>query len=198
VTAAIVAPMVRVVSLAPLGWAMAGGMALVSVGSRSGVALRLTIAGAAVAAATAFLLDDPAAATLAGSPTPLRARRWHRIAVAAVGVPLWWTAAVTVAIARTGGLPLRGRALELTVLVAVALAVSSGAATTGDRTGGGVAGAACSVAGFASTLLPPRWWLPFPTDPGGSGATPRLAVILALAVAVLTWTTRDPARRRLR
>lgn len=194
-SAAVVAPLVRVVSLQPLGWAMAGGLMLVSVGDGGSGALRLSAAGAAVAAATAFVLDDPAAPTLAGSPTTLRVRRSHRIACAAVAMALWWMVVVNVATARAGGLPLRGRALELTVLAAVALAVSAGAATTGDRTGGGVAGAACSAVCFVSTFLPPAWWLPFPADPGGPGATRRLLVLLALAAAVLAWMSRDPARR---
>lgn len=194
-TAALGRPLVRVVSWQPLGWVMAAGVAFVSIGSRSGVALRFSVAGAGVAAATAFLLDDPAAGTLAASPTPLSARRLHRVAVAAAVIPLWSTVAVSIGATHGAGLPLRGRTLELTVLVVIALAVSAAAATMGDRTGGGVAGAACSAACFASTFLPPRWWLPFPADPSGPGASHRLAAILACAIALLAWTSRDPARR---
>jgi hypothetical protein len=192
-------PMPAIVSWQPLARVMAAGMVFVLVGSRSGTAARVTIAGAGVAAATAFLLDDPAAETLSASPTPLPARRAQRVAIAAVAVALWWAAAVTVAATQIGVVPLAGPALEVGVLVAVAVAVSAAAATMGDRTGGGIAGAAVSVACFASTFLPSRWWLPFPPDPAAPGATPRWLAVFVCATALLAWTSRDPARpRRLR
>ena len=58
---------------------MLAAIALVAIGSRAGVALRLSIAGAAVAAASGFLLDDPAAMTLAASPRSLRRRCLQRV-----------------------------------------------------------------------------------------------------------------------
>lgn len=193
--AALARPVQGVVSWQPLAGMMAAGVGLVLVGSRGGVALRVSVAVAGVAASTAFLLDDPAAETLAASPTPLSDRRAQRVAIAAGALAVWWTATVAIAAARGGDFPLRGRALELVVLVAIALAVSAAAATTGDRTGGGIAGAAFSVVCFASTLLPPRWWLPLPSDSTAPDAVPRLIAILACAVALLAWTSRDPARR---
>ena len=188
----------RVVAWQPVGRMMVAGMAFVLIGSRSGAAARVTIAGVGVAATTAFLLDDPAAETLAGSPTPLSARRAHRVAIAGLALPLWWAGAAGAAALRGVELPLRSLALDLAVLVTIALAVSAASSAAGDRTGGGIAGATCSVACFASTFLPPRWWLPFPADPMLPGAAPRLIAILALAVALLAWASRDPARRRRR
>lgn len=192
--AALWRPVPRVLSWHPLAQMMAAGIGFVMVGSDGGAIQRLSVSGVGVAAATAFLLDDPASETLAASPTPLSARRAQRVAIVAMVVASWWTVAVTVAATRAGGFPLRGRALELGVLVTVALAVSAAAATTGDRTGGGIAGAACSTACFASTLLPPRWWLPFPPDPTAAGAALRWVAVLVCAIALLAWTSRDPAR----
>ena len=186
--------MPAIVSWQPLGWVMIGSTVLVTLGDRGDAPSRLSIAGAAVAAATAFLLDDPAAATLAPSPTPLHVRRLHRMLIAAAIVPLWWAATVSLAADRVAGLFVRGLALELTVLTFVALA-GSAAASARHPTDGGIVGAVCSIACFASTFLPPRWWLPFPGDPTGPGAPQRLTAILACAIALLVWSSRDPARR---
>ncbi len=193
--AALARPTGRVLSWQPLAQVMVAGLVFVTIGSQAGVSLRLSIAGAAVAAATAFLVDDPAAVTLAASPTSLPIRRLQRVAVGALAVGFWWTAAVSVATHRAGGFPLRGRALELGVFVAIALAVSAATATIGDRTPGGIAGAVFTTACFAMTLLPSRAWLPFPADPSAPGAAPRLLTALACAVAVLAWASRDPAHR---
>jgi hypothetical protein len=184
----------RVTSWQPLARVMAAGIAFVFIGSRSGTEARLTVAGVGVAATTAFLLDDSAAETVAASPTPLSARRAQRIAIAAVAVALWWAAATTAAAAQVDGLALAGPTLEVGVLVLVAVGVSAAAATMGDRTAGGVTGAVVSVSCFALTLLPSRWWLPFPHDPTEPGATPRWLALLACSVALLAWTSRDPAR----
>lgn len=179
----------------PLAHMMAAGVGFVLIGSRAGVSPRLSIAGVAVAAASAFLLDDPAAVTLAASPTSLPVRRLQRVAVAALAVGLWWTAALSMAVHRAGGLPLRRRTLELAVFVAVALAVSAAATTMGDRTAGGIAGAVFTIASFATTFLPSRVWLPFPAESDGPDAILRLLVVLLCAVTVLAWASRDPAQR---
>ena len=190
-------PALRVMSWQPLVYVMVAGILIVASGNRAGVHLRLSIAGAAVAAATAFLLDDSAAVTLAASPTSLSLRRLQRVTVAALAVGLWWAAAIAVTTHLVGGFPLRGRALELSVFVAVATAVSATASTMGDRTAGGIAGALFSMAGFATTFLPSRTWLPLPPNPDAPGATSRLLAVLFCAIAVLAWVSRDPARRRL-
>lgn len=191
-------PAIKVVNWQPTARLMIAGLAFVTIGSQAGVPLRLSIAGAGVAATSAFLLDDTAAVTLASSPTSLPIRCLHRIIVAALAVSLWWVAAVALATNRTGRYPVAGQALELSVLVALALAGSALASTIGDRTTGGIAGAACSIACYATTFLPPQPWLPFPADPDGPRATPRLLAVLLFATAVLVYSSRDPAKRTLR
>ena len=191
-------PAIKIVNWQPTARLMVAGLAFVTIGSHAGVQLRMSIASAGVAASTAFLLDDHAAITLASSPTSLPMRRLHRIAVASLAAGLWWVAAVTLATNRSGSFPIAGRALELSALVAVALAAAAGASTLGDRTTGGIAGAACSIAAYASTFLPPQPWLPLPAHPDAPSAAPRLLATLACAMAVLAYTSRDPATRKLR
>ena len=155
-------PAIKVVNWQPAARLMVAGLAFVTIGSQAGVQLRLSIAAAGVAASSAFLLDDHAAVTLASSPTSLPIRRLHRVTVAALAVGLWWVAAVSVATNRAGSFPVAGRALELSVLVAIALAASAVASTVGDRTTGGIAGAACSIAVLRHDLPPPAAVAPTP------------------------------------
>jgi len=194
----LVRPAIKVLSWQPMARLMVGGTAFVTIGSRVGVPLRLSAAGAGVAATSAFLLDDHATVTLASSPTSLPVRRLHRVIVAALAVGLWWAGTVALATNRTGGFPVAGRTLELSMLVAVALAASAVAVTIGDRTTGGIAGAAFSIAAYATTFFPPQPWLPLPAHPDAPGATPRLVVALGCAAAVLAYTSRDPATRTRR
>ncbi len=191
-------PAIKIVNWQSTAGMMVVGLAFVAIGSQAGAQLRMSIAAAGVAACSAFLLDDHAAVTLAASPTSLPVRRLHRVTVAAVAVGLWWVAAVTLATNRAGSFPIVGRALGLCVLVTIALAASAVASSVGDRTTGGIAGAACSIAAYATTFLPPQPWLPLPAHPDAPGATPRLLATLACALAVLAYASRDPATRRLR
>jgi len=187
-------PAIKIVNWQPVATLMVAGLAFLTIGNRSDV-LRLSIAAAGVAASSAFLLDDHAAVTLASSPTSLPIRRLHRITLTALVVGLWWVAAVAVASNRTGNFPVAGLSLQIGGLVAIALAASAVASTVGDRTTGGIAGAACSIAIYATTLLPPQPWLPLPSHPDAPGATPRLLATLICAAAVLAYTSRDPATR---
>jgi hypothetical protein len=187
---------VRVVTWTPMVGAMVAGTLFVALGSRAAVPMSLSVAGAGLAAAGGFLLDDPASVTLAASPTSRRSRALLRVSVAALGAGLGWAGAVAVATQRAGGLPLRGATLQLVALVATALAVSAVASSVGDRTAGGIAGAVVTIGCFASTFLPPKAWLPFPADPNGPGAKLRLIGVLGVALVVLFVGTGDPVRRR--
>lgn len=189
---------VKILNWQPTARLMIAGIAFVTIGSQAGVQMRLSIASAGVAASIAFWLDDHAAVTVASSPTSLPIRRLHRVTIAALAVGMWWVAVVTLATNRAGSFQIVGRALEISVLVAVALAASAVASTVGDHTTGGIAGAACSVASYATTFLPPQPWLPLPAYPDAPGATPRLLATLAGAMAVLVYASRDPATRKLR
>jgi hypothetical protein len=188
----------RVANCQPLAQMMVAGWVVVIVGGRSGTMFRLSVAAAAVAAATAFVFDDPAAETLASSPSSLARRRLQRAAIAVVGVGTWWAVAVPLSRQWAGdlsGLSVVDATLEFGVYVAISLAVSAGASRLGDRTGGGIAGAVTTMACFATTFLPHRRWLPLPTD-GAPNPTPRLIALLAVAVAGIVLASTDPAHRR--
>lgn len=195
---ALAPPSRRVVKWQPMAQVMLFATLFVILGSRAGVLQRLSMAGVAVAAASAFMLDDSAAITLAAVPTSLPVRRFWRVAATVVTIMLWWVAAVAFATHQVGDFPLRGRALELIVFVTIAMAVSAIASMVGDRIEGGIAGAVIVGVCYVLTLLPPRRWLPFPAHPDAAGAHPRLLMILAGALALLAWASRDPARRPLR
>ncbi|MEO6653738.1 MAG: hypothetical protein ABIP17_13890 [Ilumatobacteraceae bacterium] len=195
---ALALPSTRVVKWQPMAQVMLFATLFVILGSSAGLLQRLSMAGVAVAAASAFVLDDTAAITLAAVPTSLPVRRFWRVAATVVAITLWWSAAVAVATHRVGSFPLRGRALELIVFVTTALAVSAIASTVGDRIEGGIAGAVIVGVCYGLTLLPPWRWLPFPAHPDAAGAHMRLLMILAGALTLLTWASRDPARRPLR
>ncbi len=81
------------------------------------------------------------------------------------------------------------------MLIAIALAVSAVASGLGDRTGGGIAGAITTAACFASTFLPHRRWLPLPGDTAPN-PTPRLIVLLVVAIGVVIVVSADPAHRQ--
>lgn len=191
-------PAIKILNWQPTARLMVAGIAYVTIGSQAGVQMRMSIASAGVAASSAFWLDDHAAVTIASSPTSLPIRRLHRITIAAVVVGLWSVAAVTIAANRGGSFPIVGRALELSVLVTIALAASAVASTVGDRTIGGIAGAACSIACYATTFLPPQPWLPLPAHPDTPDAAPRLLATLACTMVALAYSSRDPAIRKLR
>jgi hypothetical protein len=61
------------------------------------------------------------------------------------------------------------------------------------KAAGGIAGATVTAGLFATTFLPPQWWLPLPSRPDAPGATPRLLVVMVLAVVVIVAESRDPA-----
>ena len=185
----------RVVKWQPMAQVMLFATLFIILGSRAGVLQRLSIAGVAVAAASAFVLDDSAAITLAAVPTSLPVRRFWRVVATIVAIALWWAAVVAAATHQVGDFPLRGRALELITFVIIALAVSAVASTVGDRIEGGIAGAVIVGVCYALTFLPPRRWLPFPAHPDAAGAQTRLLILLAGAVAHLAWASSDPARR---
>lgn len=190
-------PTARVLTWRPLFWSMGGASAYLAIGNPAGLVTRLAIAGAAVGATSGFLLDDPAAVTLAAAPASLPMRRLHRVMIAAISIGLWWIGAVLFVSVRSGGFPLVGRSLELAALGAIALATSALAATSGDRTSGGIAGAVAALCCYAATLLPPKPWLPFPSNPDAPGASFRLSTAVLLAVAALWFLSRDPAGRKM-
>lgn len=178
--------------------AAAGGMGLVMVAlaawSQGSVVLRVRLAGAAVAASTAWLLDDPAAATLAASPTTVLVRRAVRVAVGFAFTLGWWGAAAAVATATAGGVPVAAAA-EVVVLTALAAAGSvAGQRWSGDGRGAS-AGALVVLVWFLLSFV--HGAVPLPPQPLRPGATVPLLAAAAAALVAAAALSRDPAARRL-
>ncbi len=153
---------------------------------------------ALLALGAAFLLDDAAAVTLAASPTSMVWRRWHRLLEAAlVAVP--WALAVLVVRSRGAEPPVPGLTLELVTLVMLALAAAGGITRWTEVSEPGVL-AAPLLGGIvlASFRIPERWALLAWPGPEWDAAHHRWGLLLAVALLVLPWCTRDPARRRSR
>lgn len=196
--AATIRPAPRVMTWRPTAAACAGAVALVATSGPAHVPLRLSIAGACLAASAAYVIDDPAAVTVASSPTNLFARRAVRTAVAVAGTSVGWVAALLVSSLRVDAMAVWPATLEIATLLVVALAVSAIAATVGGGTDGAIAGVVATAICFGSTFLPGPRWLPFPPDPAAPGAARRLVLVVTVAAAVLALVSTDPAASRRR
>jgi hypothetical protein len=144
-----------------------------------------------LALGTSLVLDDPAAATLAASPTTLWRRRRLRLTLALGLVGVAW-----VAVGRVAGHPDVGLAppgpASLVLVTFVGVVLASAALAGGDHQLGGVA-AGPVLLGFmvVANLLPDRWSL-LPA----AGHERRWALVLAATLVVLLVASRDPAARR--
>lgn len=178
---------------------VAGGAGLLVVAlaaaNPGSIVFKLQIASAAVAASAAWLLDDPAAETLASSPTPLVARRGIRMAVAVAFVAVWWVVTVTVATSAVDGLPASALLREVAVLTALAILGSVAAQRRSTDGRGGSAGALVAIGWFALSFLPRVGAVPLPPDPLRPGTSGALLAITGAAAGLALLISSDPARR---
>lgn len=156
--------------------------------------LHVATAGAAVAAACAYLVDDPGAATVASSPTTLVRRRVVRVGAVTPLLGAWAIVVVLLANLDPDGGELADLALQLVTFVAVAVAAASWAARLGHLRGG-ISGVVAVLAVFGSGFLPGEGLPLIPPDPTHPAAARRLTVALVLAVVALLAASADPARR---
>lgn len=178
----------------------AAGLLLVGFagGDPGGVVFKLRLAGAAVAATTAVLLDDPATETLASSPVPLVVRRGIRVALAAAFVALWWAVAAGVAGGAVGAEIAPALIREVAVLVALAVLGSVTAQRWSSDGRGGACGALAVLGWFALSFLPRVGAVPLPPQPLQPGAAVPLAAVALLAAGLTLLLSRDPAAARWR
>lgn len=202
-TMAAVIPVTRAVSWGPLG----GGsvIALIVVGwlrmRDAGVASLvggLRVGAVLLAAGAAFALDDPAATTLASSPTPLSARRSLRLALALGACLGAWTAMLTIA----GG-PAHlaaGLSVEAAGMLALALAAASVAGPRMANGLGGLAGGPTLVSFLLAAMIVQQYWpqwalLAFPGTPAWEAAQARWLALAGTGGALVALAGLDPARR---
>lgn len=151
------------------------------------------------AGCAALVIDDPAASTVAASPTPLSFRRAQRIVIGAVALA---AGAIPLAIRAgllLGRLPSRNEvdiALEVLVYAAFGCAGAAVAHRWGHHASAGIAGLSAVMFAFVTSAMLPRYGRLFPPSPFDPHARNHLLVNLALAGVVLVWASCDPAGRR--
>ena len=152
-----------------------------------------------LAAALALAVDEPAAALLDATPTPMVERLAARLTLCAVLVLPSWGAALALTSLRGADVPLLAMTLELGALVALALAVplalrrwwrvTEPALVVGPLLLGALLGAAHLPQRLA--LLPVT-----PFDPSWEAAHLRWSLLLVAALALLVVGLADPATAR--
>lgn len=150
-----------------------------------------------LAIGAAFMLDDPAEATVAAAPLPRALRRALRVAVGMPAVALAWAGLLAWASASVA-VPAAALTLELAGFCAVALAASAVATPyVPDGLGGVAGGPTLAALVVGAVKLPERWALlpPHPLVRGWSAAHTRWWPVLGCGVAIAAAASLDPARR---
>jgi hypothetical protein len=159
----------------------------------------LRLGAVLLAAGAAFALDDPAATTLASSPTPLSARRLLRLALAVGACVAAWTAMLRIAggPARLAG---AGLSVEAAGMLALALAAASVAAHWVPNGLGGLAGGPTLVSFLLAAMVVQQYWpqwglLAFPGTPAWEAAQVRWLVVAGAGGTLVALAGLDPAGR---
>jgi hypothetical protein len=155
------------------------------------------LAFVASTAGLGFALDDPAAETVAASPTSLARRRIHRVCIAcAITLTTWLMIAGVVATSDTQRLPTYDVIIEVAALAAMALATSALVQRRTQAPGGPTAALVVLVGPAFLYGVAFRDLRVFPSLVPGQDLRERW-VWLALSFAILlALASRDPARRK--
>lgn len=156
----------------------------------------LVAASLLAGAGAGYAADDPAAATLGASPTPLLLRRAARAALVIVPLLLGWgTALVVAARYERGAVDVRSVVTELVATAAVSAAIASRASTSVAVSAGFGAGVGALLSMVTLSSLGYRWTA-LPVLGGGGATHDRWWWIAAACLAVALWSSRDPAALR--
>lgn len=147
-----------------------------------------SVAAACVAIGLSFVLDDPAASTLACSPSTLLQRACMRLALALPAAVTAWLVLLAAWGSGNGLLPTRDDLLLFATLTAVVLAVEA-TSTRHQTTGGFVAAPALLALALIARVLPEPLTL-FPV----AGHTSRWWGLLGVSTAIVVLALRDPGR----
>lgn len=162
--------------------------------SEAGVmAWRLRLASVALAATATFFFDDPAAVTLAPSPTPLLIRRMHRLIGLAAAVGGWWAATILLLHIRFDLDVPSNLLLEFAACAAVSISLAISATRWSGSHAPGMVGAVIAPAWFALGHIPRPDWLVIPPAPGAQASV--FVSVICASVALATIASRDPCAR---
>jgi hypothetical protein len=159
------------------------------------VLIRLAIVP--LAAAAAFVLDEPAAGAVDAVPRSRRRRTGRRAAALAVPLGVW---AVGIILLDVGvpSTPAAGLLVEGLGVVAVVVALAAVLRMAGRAEPGEVVASTAGAAILGLLVLdPPLWWPapPFPVVTGWSVSTAVWSALTVVATAVVVGASRDPYRR---
>jgi hypothetical protein len=144
-----------------------------------------------------FALDDPAAETVAASPTPLARRRIHRVGIAgAITVATWLAIAGVVATSKTQRFPAYDVLIELAALAAIGLATSALVQRRTQAPGGPTAALVVLVGPAFLYGVVFRDVRVVPSLVPGQDLRERWIWIALAGAALLVRASRDPAGRR--
>ena len=158
------------------------------------------LAFVASTAGLGFALDDPAAETVAASPTSLGRRRIHRVCIAtAITVTTWLVIAAVVATSDTQRFPTYDVVIEVAALAATSLATSALVQKRTQAPGGPTAALVVVVGPAFLYGVVFRSHRVFPALVPGQDLRVRWIWIALACAALLVLASRDPAgRTRLR
>jgi hypothetical protein len=192
----LVRPVVRTIRWLPMPASGALGTFIVYAGlhERGGGNPHLPFVAIALCLSAAFLLDDPTAETVGGTPTPLLLRRGVQIIVGLPALLAIWGAIL--AYAGFGAFhPTMW--VEFAGMLALTLALAAiGARIIGSERAGMFAAPALMLVLVVSAFVPARW-RPLPLDPVATGwfdLYGRWTIALVVSSAVFLIAGRDPAR----
>lgn len=180
------------------GWATSSGPAT----------LPIRMAALALCLGAVFVLDDPAAVTVASVPSSLRYRRSLRMALIAPLIATAWAGQLAYVVLHTTSLlhrdteglfPFWSLTLEMVAMMMTGLAIAALATRRGAEGLGGVAAGPTLLLLFGASMFLPHRWTLFPAsldDPQWVAAHVRWAIIAVLATLLFAYFSRDPAARR--
>ncbi len=163
--------------------------------SKEGIGVvQLPVAAVLLSLSAAFVLDDPAAQTTAGTPTPILLPRGVRIALTLPPLIAMWA----VIVAYSGLAQIDGAMwMEFAGMLALTMALAAiGARVVGYERAGMFASPTLMFLLVASRFVSDRW-RPFPLDPISStwfDAYGRWLIALAASLIVFLVVSREPAR----
>jgi len=153
----------------------------------------------ALMAAAAFILDEPAAAAVDATPTPLTRRTAVRATALAAPVAVWVLGVLAVE-QRTAPTPTLAMLVEGTGVMAVAVALAACLRMAGNNEPGDIIASICGAAILAILLLnpPPQSMPVFPVTEGWAASSALWASLTLTSVLVTISVSRDrrPHRQR--